>query len=494
MITRLHTACKGFLIPLLLLTITLAADFSQVQAQCGYGALTGERISGINVAGGYYPGLIRWLPSDYVSNPTKKYPLIIYFHGAGAVGDGSATDLCKIFTDVSYTIPDRIERGEWNRTGTAASVTHEYLVIAPQYASYGDPYLYANETEQLINYLIANYRVDTARIYLTGMSTGANQVIDYLSSSQARASRIAAASFASLCFPTNLSSAGTTLGPANVANGRVATWFTHCTAEVTGVCGIASPTGWVDGINSNSPVRPPRFTQISSGSPDTLNNCRGFAHDTWTAMYSPNFAPTDGGPNFYNWALQFQSLNSTLPVALKSFTARLNNGKVYLRWVTTVEEDNSSFTLERSANSQQFTVLKTIAGAGHAGSEKVYEYVDEKPLANLSFYRLQQTDASGKQRYYDIRKVMNKAGGKRLIAASPNPFTTELTAFITVDKTQRVDVWIADINGRTLAAVNGSYSPGTTAVDIPTVNLPKGIYFLKASGEGISETYKIMKQ
>jgi hypothetical protein len=490
MTTRLHLTFNRLFLSLFL--ISLISNYAQ--AQCGYGTLQAERISGINVAGGYYNGLVRYLPSDYVSNPTKKYPLLVYFHGALAVGTGSATDLCKIFTDVAYTLPDRIERGEWDRTASNGSETFSFIVIAPQYASYGEPYNYASQTEQLLDYLKLNYRVDTTRIYLTGMSTGSNMVIDYLSSDLERARGIAAASFASLCFPTSLSSAGAAQGVSNVANGGVATWFTHCTSETTGFCGIASPNSWVDGINGQTPLRAPRYTILSPGHPDTLDNCRGFAHDTWTAMYSPIWTPEDNAPNFYNWAVQYQSLESTLPVTLKSFTVRLSNGKVYLRWVTSAETDNSSFTIERSANSLQFNTIKTLPGAGNSGGDKVYEYVDDQPLSNLSFYRLQQTDANGRSRYFDIRKVMNKPGSKTLIAAFPNPFLNELTAFVTVAKTQKVDLWLTDINGKRMAVVNGSYSPGTTAVDIPVAGLPRGVYFLKASGEGISETYKVIKQ
>src|SRR5688572_3284470 len=130
---------------------------NDVNSQCGpYGSLRGTRISNINVAGGYYNGLIHWLPSDY-NTTTQDYPVIIYFHGAGAVGNGSATDLCEIFTDQpsggnSTTLPNRIEDGGFGASNVPVVSGTSFIVIAPQYASYNSPFLYSNETEAIINY------------------------------------------------------------------------------------------------------------------------------------------------------------------------------------------------------------------------------------------------------------------------------------------------------------------------------------------------------
>lgn len=481
---------------------------NEAMSQCGnatypnaYPTLKGQRISNLNIAGGYYNGLIQWLPSDYNST-SQDYPVIIYFHGAGAVGNGSATSLCSILMDQydpgkSTTLPNRIENGGFGAGVVPAVSGTQFIVLAPQYASYNSPFLYSSQTDDLIDYIVANYRVDESRIYLTGMSTGANQVIDYLSASQANSERIAAAAFGALCFPTNLAS--TPQGPANIANGDVATWFVHCGTESDQYCGVNTPNGWVNAINSNSPTVAPRLTVFpgpNSGGqpyPQSLNYCQGFAHDAWTALYSPDFAPTGGGPDFYAWALMHQS-ESALPVTLKSFTARLSNGKVYLRWVTSSEQENAGFTIERAGSTGDFSAIKQIAGGGNSGGDKIYEYVDEQPLVNLSFYRLKQQDLNGRNRLFETRKVMNKSRFKSMVIITPNPFIDEPSAFINVDKKQKVSVWVTDMSGRILSTVNGIYDAGTTELTLPTGKLPRGVYFVKVSGENITETHKIIKQ
>lgn len=474
-------------------------------AQCGtYDPMKATRVpnSSFTFPAGFYTGLLVWFPADYNTNPTKDFPVIIYFPGKEAQGTGSLTDLCKVITDGETSLPGRMERGEVPSSVTVGGETFTYLVIAPQYNQYGvgtpPDFTFPDQTDALVDYIIANYRVDESRIYMTGMSTGANMIIDYLSSSAARAQRIAAASFASLCFPTNLSSAGSTQGPANVANGDVATWFVHCSTESDMYCGINTPTGWVNGMNSNSPTVAPRtsFLPADPGGlsyPQNLNYCRPFPHDTWSALYSPDWAPTGGGANFYNWTFQYTAA-AALPVTLKSFSARLSNGKVYLRWVTSSEQENHGFVIERAGANGNFTALTQVGGGGNSSSDKVYEWVDDKPLSNLSFYRLKQQDINGRFRIFETRKVMNKGRFKSMILVTPNPFTADPSAFVNVDRRQKVTVWLSDMSGRILSTVNGVYEEGTTELSLPTSSLPRGIYFVRVKGEDITETHKIIKQ
>jgi hypothetical protein len=261
---------------------------------------------------------------------------------------------------------------------------------------------------------------------------------------------------------------------------------------------VAWPDEWVDQINNQPGAIAPRYTRIDPYPgpspfpfPDSLNYCRGFPHDTWTAMYAPTFTPS-GGPNIAQWLAQFS--RSTLPVRLKNFTARFAGDKVYLQWITTSETDNASFTIERAGSDGQYKPLATLAGNGNAGAEKQYNYTDERPLSQISYYRLVQTDLDGDKQYLGIRKVLNRQASKRMVILTANPFVNDLSAFINVDKTQKVVVQITDMSGRKVAGMNGIYTQGTTEITLAAAHLPKGMYFLRAAGEFITETYKIIKQ
>lgn len=447
------------------------------------------------IAGGYIKGLMRLLPADYNSNPTQKYPVIIYFHGREARGEGTQDDLCKIITDVSTSLPNQIEANAFPTTVTTGGQTYSYIILMPQYNEYSDsdPH-YADEIEAFIDYAVANYRIDPTRIYLTGMSSGANNALDYVSSSTARAQRIAAVSLSSMCWRLSLNPAG----PANIAAAGLPLWIVHC--ENDAPCVVEWPDEWVDAINDIPGAVAPRYSRLGPvpnplPNPfpyeDQLNYCRPFPHDTWSAMYNTAFTPS-GGPNLAEWFVQYSL--STLPVRLKNFTARLTDGKVHLQWTTTSETENASFTIERAGSDNRFTTLTTLPGSGNTGAEKRYQYIDERPLTQLSYYRLVQTDLDGDKQYLGTKAIMNKQGSRQLIILGGNPFVNNMVAFINIDKTQKVEIQLTDMSGRKVAGINSVYAPGTTEVSIPAAHLPKGIYFLRAAGEFITETYKIIKQ
>src|SRR6476620_5138622 len=51
-----------------------------------------KKVSGLNIGGdNYFNGMLEYVPSNYyyTSNATKKYPVIISFHGGAAMGFGS---------------------------------------------------------------------------------------------------------------------------------------------------------------------------------------------------------------------------------------------------------------------------------------------------------------------------------------------------------------------------------------------------------------------
>jgi pimeloyl-ACP methyl ester carboxylesterase len=93
-------------------------------------------------------------PADYELDTLKAYPLIIYLHG----GSHRGTDLNKLY---GYGIPDQIYRGR----------EFPFIIAAPQC-----PVLLRWSTdnwfENFFNEIKSKYRIDTNRVYLTGVSLG----------------------------------------------------------------------------------------------------------------------------------------------------------------------------------------------------------------------------------------------------------------------------------------------------------------------------------
>jgi hypothetical protein len=191
------------------------------------------------------------------------------------------------------------------------------------------------------------------------------------------------------------------------------------------------------------------------------------------------------------WFAEQQS--AILPDKLKEFTARLANGKVELKWITTDEKNNASFTIQRAAGDQKFNSIATLPGAVDNTGEKIYTYTDGSPLTDLSFYRLIQTDIDGSNTYFDIRKILNQKSNVNSVIVSPNPSSADVSIFVTVDRSQKVMVTLTDLNGRILKTSAKIYSPGSTEIKLKSSDLPKGVYLLKIAGESFAASRKVIR-
>jgi predicted esterase len=487
--------------------------------------------TGLNV-GTYFKGLLEYKPASYsaAGNQNKKYPVIIFFHGYGSRGTGTAADLCKLFKDkgsdlaTHLAIPGRVERNNSLFTQPAGEETMEFLVISPQFDQYtrsGNAttgYPSFNEVEKVIDYVEQNYRVDPRRIYLTGLSNGANMIMEYAASSLDRAKRIAAVMPVALCSRLDHeSNTSRGIDAKYIGQAKLKTWFVYCEIDGCGATGTIAqtdldvPNNWVSAISAVPGAVKPRYTILTSSGSATaqLYNCSDtLLHDAWSRAYDPNFKASFNYPsgfgspltrsndnqnqNIYEWFAQQQS--AVLPVTLKEFTARLlSDRKVELKWITTDEKNNALFTIERAGGDQKFTPIASIPGGINNIGEKVYSYTDANPLSSLSFYRLVQTDVDGTKTYFEIRKILNQAGNINSVIVSPNPFTSEVSAFLTVEKSQKVSISLTDMNGRILKTSISIYSRGMSEVKINSSDLPKGVYLLKMSGENFSSSKKVIK-
>ena len=229
-------------------------------------------------------GFYEYLPEGYNSN-NDKYPLILFFHGAGERGDGSTAQLPKVLYN---GIPKLIKNGQFPKSFTVNGQSHKFIVISPQLVDVGN----AAQVNDIINYAVANYRVDINRIYLTGLSMGGGMCFLYLGTNSTHANRIAAMVPVCEAYGYSINIAQ------NIANANIAVWATHNNADPT--VSVTKTHQYVDGINSFSPSNVAKKTIFQSSS-----------HDAWTKTYDPNFR--ENGLNIYEWLLQYNRGIATPP-------------------------------------------------------------------------------------------------------------------------------------------------------------------------------------
>ena len=114
-----------------------------------------------------------YLPADYYQDVSRRWPLVLYLHGSGEAGND--LNLLK-----QNGLPEKLEQDK----------NFPFIVVSPQIpapperqdptTSYDiEGYLnkwgwkgYVSKLEVLLDYIQASQRVDTRRVYLTGLSLG----------------------------------------------------------------------------------------------------------------------------------------------------------------------------------------------------------------------------------------------------------------------------------------------------------------------------------
>ncbi len=223
-------------------------------------------------------GFYEYLPQGYEATG-KVYPLIIFLHGKGDLGNGDAATLPRVLT---YGLPKLIKDGKFPVSFTVNDSSQKFIVISPEFVKWPAP----QDVEAVINYAISHYRVNVNRVYLTGLSMGGGGVWDYAGDNSYAANRLAA--IVPIC---GSSYAGQTRARV-IAAANLPVWATHNSGD--DVVGVHRTHAYIDNINQ-LPAPVPAAKK-------TIFNVIG--HDAWTKTYDPNFK--EAGKNIYEWMLGYQ--------------------------------------------------------------------------------------------------------------------------------------------------------------------------------------------
>jgi len=228
-----------------------------------------------------FPALLK-LPSDYNAT-TTKYPLLVFLHGTGESGNMDGSQLSRIYNSAGAGGPAYfIARNNFPESFAhpVTGVAYKFIILSPQAPGWSTS---ANGLKCLINDMVAKYRVDTNRIYITGLSAGGQGVMDYVSHNNTVPQYLAAAMVPmSAAFPSNQSLMNV------AAADEVKAWGFGSLADSHGATTS-------DNMNYLNNARPgsARFTAYAGG------------HCCWNNFYNPNYKEVINGKsmNIYEWML-----------------------------------------------------------------------------------------------------------------------------------------------------------------------------------------------
>jgi predicted peptidase len=220
-------------------------------------------------------GYLEALPAHYADHPKKRYPLIIFLHGIGELGNGTTADLAKV---ANNAIPKLIAKGTFPSNFIVHDTSFQFIVLSPQFKGWPS----AKDINEMLNFAIRKYRIDYTRLYLCGLSMGGGGVWDYSWVNGKRFSAIVPISGAS--WPTTQKAQA-------IAGDDIAVWAFHNTNDPTVPSWYS--VDYVQYINDYTPAIRAKLTEFNSTS-----------HDAWTTATDPNYR--ENGTNIYEWMLSFK--------------------------------------------------------------------------------------------------------------------------------------------------------------------------------------------
>src|SRR5690606_13064970 len=105
-----------------------------------------------------------------------EFPLMIFLHGLGEIG----SNLDQL---LNYGPPKLIRWGDW-------PASRPFVVISPQTPSSFGGSWNPDLVNEVIDQVVARYRIDESRIYVTGTSLGGNGTWNYATKYPDRAAAI----------------------------------------------------------------------------------------------------------------------------------------------------------------------------------------------------------------------------------------------------------------------------------------------------------------
>ena len=220
--------------------------------------------------GGYYAGL-----PFYYDKTTKHYPLLVFIHGGGQVGNGQI-DLPLLLNDgIAELLQEKKFPPNFNVNGKNFS----FINLTPQFNRYPSD----ADVKQFIDFAIKTYRIDTSRVYMSGLSMGGT-----VSANMGGEYTAQLAAIVPIAGVTTGSTLKTTCS--NIATGNLPVWVFHNNGDPS--ISVSDPMNFISTINTYHPSIVPKLTVFNSN-----------IHDAWTDAINPKYK--ENGMNMYEWMLHY---------------------------------------------------------------------------------------------------------------------------------------------------------------------------------------------
>ncbi|MDD5361071.1 MAG: T9SS type A sorting domain-containing protein [Ignavibacteria bacterium] len=185
-----------------------------------------------------------------------------------------------------------------------------------------------------------------------------------------------------------------------------------------------------------------------------------------------------------------------LPITLYSFNGTVYKNNVTLKWITSTEENNKGFYIERNlSGADNWLQSGFVTGHGNSNTPITYSYNDANVTSGKYKYRLKQIDYNGNYSYHNLESeiVVGIPPKYELSQNYPNPFNPTTNIQFAIPKDERVTIKLFDISGREIKTlVNEDMKAGYNSVVFNASNFSSGIYFYRIGTNDFTDTKKML--
>jgi len=178
---------------------------------------------------------------------------------------------------------------------------------------------------------------------------------------------------------------------------------------------------------------------------------------------------SQGGMNTNSFVLdQCNSEGTILPLTWGEIKLQKVDEALEISWKTLSELNNAGFSVERSANGNEFIAIAWVSSKGDGIFGHDYAVIDQNMASGLLYYRIKQVDLDGAFTYSDIVQIE--------LASSLKVYQIDKTLVISGLEEKEYHIELLTANATT---VMDDLIKGNEQVRIPIQYIKKGIYFLR---------------
>jgi hypothetical protein len=199
---------------------------------------------------------------------------------------------------------------------------------------------------------------------------------------------------------------------------------------------------------------------------------------------------TVAGTTFFpDWTLANYLL--PLPVEIIRFTGVCENKNVTLKWTSAHETNSSYYTLEKSYDAINFSVLATVNAVGNSIQNTNYTYVDVSPAEHATtYYRLSETDLNGTKKIFQTIAVTD-CNTSKTENGSIYSYNGEISVNIFSLSNQAVTVTAYDVTGRLIMQNQLYASEGNNSLKF-NPGLAQGVYLFELKSSELTLVKRIL--